>query len=134
MNIKPALQQPDARLENADVCFHAGEDERFLVQAFYRGQKREFIAAAEGQLFDRLVCRQHMLYLLNRVSDPFRILLGYYNGDMKHFGKLDQMDTVFDNRFPLLHHCRQSFLDIDNQQGGIVFIKKELFHRISFQL
>jgi len=131
MNMKTAFQQPDACLENADVRFHSGEDERFFIQAFYRMQEGGSIAAAEGQLFDRLVGRQYMLYLLDRVSDPFRILLGHYNGNMKHFGKLDQMDTVFDNRFSLLHHRCQSFLDVDNEQGGIVFIKKELFDWIS---
>src|SRR5208283_2142268 len=130
MHIKPFFEKIDACLQNTYMSFHAGEYDCFFVERLNSVHEGRLFAAIEGKLFDRLICSDCVSYFGCRLSEAPGILLSYYNGDILHFGKLDEVQAISNNGVPHFHRGRKPLLNIDNKQYTFILVREIINHAV----
>ncbi len=123
------FQQPKNGLVNTYVGFHSGHDNLGTPCLFHGLKKVRFTTAAKADFLNDLVAAG-LSQFGNSMSDAFRVLLGCDDRHTQKLGRINQhTDSVEQLPVDLLWHCRnQSFLDINNNQYGLICIKLEFLN------
>src|SRR5512147_252039 len=106
MDIISLIEKAEGGLEYADMGLHAGHNEFSARHTFQLLEIGPFSAAVKGELFDRRIVQENIPDLGHGLTKSFRILLGKYNGNFVHLGKLDEVLRISDNPVLFLHRGR----------------------------
>jgi hypothetical protein len=120
MNVEPLVQEMDACLEDAYMCFHAGHDDGFSVQCTEFVDESLFAAATETDFLNGLIIGHGFFDLLDGSAKTFGILFSNENRHCDHLCQLDEVKAVSDHRIFYLHGIHEPFLDIDDDQNRFV--------------
>ena len=108
------------------MALHAGDDYLLSPVFFNRGNKALLAAAVEGYFLHRRVNGKRLLYFGDRVPQAFRVLLRHHHRDIQHLRKFDKKVYVLCHLLAVLHYPGQPFLDIHDEEEGVVLVQYEI--------
>ena len=117
-----AVQPGQAGLGDTDVGLHAAHNKRLDLQLGQGRPEGRLGEAVEIDLGDGAEVAQRLgQFAFGR---PHLLLLGDQNRQVDYFGESGQANGVFQQKLLIRYDRPESFLNIDNHQGGLTGVKQ----------